>query len=119
MKILVGAHTLLLWLAGGEGLGPKTRAMIASPANELMVSVVSLWEIAVQIRAGAAVADLDEIIGVLPAEGFRVLPLEMTHLARLQRVSVRHRDPFFHVLMAQAKAEGAMLITNLPRGCAE
>ena len=54
MKLLLDTH-LLLWAAGEPGRLPaRARALIKNPANELIFSAASLWEIAIKCGLGRA-----------------------------------------------------------------
>ena len=78
-----------------------------------MVSVVSLWEIAIKYSLGRL--DLEQPFGeLLPAQinanGFTLLPLEVPHIARVALLPFHHRDPFDRMLAAQALVEGVSVI---------
>ena len=47
MRLLLDTHVLLWWLADDRKLARAARAIIANPDNEVLVSSVSLWEIAI------------------------------------------------------------------------
>ncbi|WP_264986369.1 type II toxin-antitoxin system VapC family toxin, partial [Komagataeibacter swingsii] len=52
MKVLLDTHALLWWLSDSNRLGENAREIIADPAHDILVSIVSLWEIAIKIRIG-------------------------------------------------------------------
>lgn len=108
MRLLLDTHALLWWLADDARLGAPARAAIAEPANEVLVSVVSLWEIAVKLRVGKLVADMEEILAAVTSGGFTRLGVTDAHLRALMGLPAHHRDPFDHLLMAQAMAEEAV-----------
>jgi PIN domain nuclease of toxin-antitoxin system len=54
MKFLLDTHALLWWLADDDQLGLQARELVADPGNDVLVSMVSLWEIAVKTRIGKA-----------------------------------------------------------------
>lgn len=108
MRVLLDTHVLLWWLADDARLPASARAAIADPANEVLVSVVSLWEMAVKARIGKLVADMDEILAAVTAGGFTRLGITDAHLHALMGLAAHHRDPFDHLLIAQALAEGAV-----------
>ena len=112
MRLLLDTHVLLWWLADDARLGGHARALIADPANDVLVSAVSLWEIVVKARIGKLVASLDDILDAVSANGFIRLGLENTHLRALMTLPLHHRDPFDHLLLAQALAEGAMFCSD-------
>ena len=107
MKLLLDTHMLLWWLADDARLGPEARELIADPANDVLVSAVSLWEIVVKARIGKLEADIGAILAAVSANGFTRLGVEDAHLRALRDVPRHHRDPFDHLLIAQAMAEGA------------
>ena len=112
MKILLDTHALLWWLSGDGQLGPQARDLIAEPANDILVSVVSLWEIQVKARIGKLTADMQEIIDEIDAQAFKLLPIKMEHLLRLGTLPAHHRDPFDHLLIAQAITEAATVLSE-------
>ena len=111
-RYLLDTHALLWWLADDPRLGPRMRAIIATPADEIMVSTVSLWEIVVKIRIGKLTADVGAIeraIGRFDIERLDLLPQHLTTLASLP---THHRDPFDHLLIAQAITEDAAFVSQ-------
>lgn len=112
MKVLLDTHALLWWLSDSDKLGPAAREIVADPAHDILVSIVSLWEIAIKIRIGKLDADLNEITDAIPAEGFTLLPISPEHLKILMGLPIHHRDPFDHLLMAQALSEQASFLSG-------
>lgn len=112
MRLLLDTHALLWWLNDDGKLGNHARGLIGDPENDVLVSAVSLWEITVKLRIGKLDADLDEILAILPAQGFDRLDITDAHLVALAALPLHHRDPFDHLLMAQAVAEGAHFVSQ-------
>ena len=112
MRLLLDTHALLWWLSDDSRLGQQVRDLISDPENDVLVSVVSLWEITVKLRIGKLDANLLEILAVLPDMGFDRLDIADSHLVELAKLPLHHRDPFDHLLMAQAIAEGAYFISD-------
>ena len=52
MRLLLDTHALLWWLSDDPQLGPRARAAIAEPEQEVLVSVVSLWEARIKQSIG-------------------------------------------------------------------
>nr|WP_194300275.1 type II toxin-antitoxin system VapC family toxin [Acetobacter lovaniensis] len=109
---MLDTHALLWWLSDSDKLGPAAREIVADPAHDILVSIVSLWEIAIKIRIGKLDADLNEITDTIPAEGFTLLPISPEHLKILMGLPIHHRDPFDHLLMAQALSEQASFLSG-------
>ena len=112
MKFLLDTHTILFWLSDDDRLGPKARELIADPANDVLVSAASLWEIVVKTPIGKLKADIGEILEASERSGFLPLGIEPAHLAALASLPAHHRDPFDHLLIAQAIAERAIFISD-------
>jgi PIN domain nuclease of toxin-antitoxin system len=95
-------------------LGPQSREQITDPSNDVYVSIVSIWEMALQIRIGKLEADIKEVLGSLAPTGLRLLELRPAHLLQLAILPLlpRHRDPFDHLLIATAQAEHLCLVTE-------
>lgn len=112
MKLLLDTHALLWWLSDDPKLGAAARDRIMDPANDILVSVVSLWEILVKVRAGKLEAGIEEILDEMQAQGFTLLQIAPAHLVALAALPMHHRDPFDHLLIAQAIAEGATFLSE-------
>jgi len=118
VRLLLDTHALLWALDDNERFGPTARGLIADPANDVLVSVVSLWEIAIKLRAGKVKADIKSVSEALGRTGVTLLGIEVAHLSTLAGLPAHHRDPFDHLLIAQAITEGATLMSedqNMPR----
>lgn len=114
MRLLLDTHALLWWLADSDPLGHRARALIADPGNDVLVSVASLWEIVVKVRIGKLQADIAEIDAALARDRFMRLDIRPAHLAVLGGLPMHpdHRDPFDHLLVAQAISEDATFVSE-------
>lgn len=112
MKLLLDTHALLWWLADDARLGVEARALIANPGNNVLVGMVSPREIIVKIRVGKLKADIRNILALIERNRFTLLPISPEHLLALAVLPVHHRNPFDHLLIAQAVAEGAVFLSE-------
>ena len=116
MKLLLDTH-LLLWAAGGPAhLSARARALIKDPANQLVFSAASLWEIAIKCRLGRDDFRVDPRLlrrGLLD-NGYGELPITSEHAVALDGLPALHKDPFDRILVAQATVEGLTLLTTDP-----
>ncbi|KQU34080.1 twitching motility protein PilT [Methylobacterium sp. Leaf94] len=112
MRLLLDTHALLWWLLADPRLGQAARDMIADPANDVLVSVASLWEIQVKVRVGKLKADLDRILDAVRDQGFDIIGIAPAHLLALGDLPRHHGDPWDHLLIAQANAEGAVFVSE-------
>lgn len=112
MRLLLDTHALIWSLHRPERLSRQAHELLSDAANEVMASAVSLWEIAVKKRTGKLEVDLGLIMAGLAEQGFARLGLEDRHLRTLLGLPFHHRDPFDHLLIAQAIAEDALFVTR-------
>jgi PIN domain nuclease of toxin-antitoxin system len=116
MRLLLDTHLLLWSLASPERLGPEVRALVEDPANEVLFSAASIWEVAIKAglgRADFAVRPEEVARGAIEA-GFLELPVWAEAAARVADLPPHHRDPFDRLLVAQAMAGPMRLYTADP-----
>jgi PIN domain nuclease of toxin-antitoxin system len=112
LKLLLDTHALLWWLADDARLGASARTLIADSGNNVLVSMVSPWEIVVKVRAGKLKADIGTTLALIERNRFALLPISPEHLLALAVLPFHHRDPFDHLLIAQAISERAALLSE-------
>jgi PIN domain nuclease of toxin-antitoxin system len=113
MRILLDTHILIWAITTPERLGSEARTAILDAANEVLFSAASIWEIA--IKAALRRRDFGTQPGAVAEEardiGFIELPVHSRVAARVADLPLIHRDPFDRLLVAQAIAEPAILLT--------
>jgi PIN domain nuclease of toxin-antitoxin system len=114
VRLLLDTHALIWALGDDPRLGVAARQIVADPANEVWVSVISLLELTIKARIGKLRADIAEVTETLGPAGFRLLELRPAHLIALAQLPVfaEHRDPFDHTLIAQAVAEAMTFVSD-------
>jgi len=110
VRLLLDTHALLWWLAD-ESLTDQARDAIADPANLVMVSAASAWEISIKKALGKLTAP-DDLERQVHESGFTPLPISMAHGTAAGQLPRRHDDPFDRMLIAQAFAEGLTIVTH-------
>lgn len=113
MRLLLDTHALLWFAADDPALNRRAARAIASRGNDVLVSTVSLWEVAIKKRLGKIDIDPVKLRRRSEDAGLVVLPVTAEHVERLGRLPWRddHRDPFDHLLLAIAAVERARLVT--------
>ena len=112
MRLLLNTNALICSISTPEELGTRARLAITEGENEVFVSVVSLWEMLVKLRAGKLNLPLAEVEQVLEEEGSTRLAIHSGHLRALEALPIRHKDPFDHLLIAQAIGEDMIFVTR-------
>ena len=112
MRLLLDTHVLLWSLHRPEALGRQALELLSDAGNEVIASAVSLWEMAVKKRTGKMEVDLGLVMAGIAEQGFVRLGIEDRHLQTLIGLPFHHRDPFDHLLIAQAIAEDALFVTR-------
>ena len=112
-RLLLDSHVLLWWLSDDPSLGEKAKEHIRDGCNEIYVSAATTWEISIKQALGKLVApdDMDKIV---EDERFLKLPISLYHGQIAGRLPSHHKDPFDRMLIAQAQAEGLILVTTDP-----
>jgi PIN domain nuclease of toxin-antitoxin system len=117
VKLLLDTQ-LLLWAAGQpDKLSAEARTLVEAADNELLFSAVSVWEITIKKGLGRPDFRVEPRVlrrGLLD-NGYVELPITSQHAVGVDSLPALHRDPFDRLLVAQAQAEGIMLITADPR----
>jgi PIN domain nuclease of toxin-antitoxin system len=113
MRVLLDTSILLWAITTPERLGEPVRATILDPANDILFSAASIWEIA--IKAALRRADFrvraEAVAGEARDIGITELPIDSSVAARVADLPLIHHDPFDRLLVAQAIAEPAILYT--------
>jgi PIN domain nuclease of toxin-antitoxin system len=109
-RILLDTHLLLWAVADPRKLPPGARSRI--DAAEVYVSAVSIWEVSIKAGLGKLSADPAELLAEVEPAGFILLPVSGEHAAAVARLPAVHTDPFDRMLVAQAKTEPLLLLTN-------
>ena len=113
MNLLLDTH-LLLWAASApERLSNTARDLLLDPANQLVFSAASLWEVSIKRALGRADFNVDprRLWRMLLVSGYRELPVTSEHGVAVIDLPPLHKDPFDRILVAQARAEDLQLLT--------
>jgi PIN domain nuclease of toxin-antitoxin system len=105
----------LLWLASApEKVAEPALTTIADQSNEIVVSAVSAWEVAIKTRSGRL--DGEPLLSawgtVLEGMNATDLPIDSADAALAGRLAWDHRDPFDRMIVAQASRRGLTIATS-------
>ena len=113
MRVLLDTHVLVWAATTPERLGADLA--VVGDADRRIVSAVCVWELAIKQRLGKLSLGSDVRTWVRRVTSELVLdhlPVTADHAAAVEHLPDVHRDPFDRLLVAQAVAEGAVLLTS-------
>jgi PIN domain nuclease of toxin-antitoxin system len=117
MKLLLDSHTFKWWRDEPNKLSPTAFAKISNPNNDVFLSVVTAWELQIKIalnkftikgRLQKAIKDEQQ------NNGFKILPVNLSHALYLENLPLHHKDPFDRLLISQAIVENMTLVSADP-----
>ena len=117
MNLLLDSHAFVWMHEEPHKLSVKVAYEILNPANRIVLSVASVWELQIKIKLGKfSFSDTLEnvIIQEQQTNNLQILPVELSHALYLQNLPLHHKDPFDRLLISQAIVENMTLITADP-----
>ncbi len=112
MKLLLDSHAYLWWLVDAPELSPPARAAIADPANVVLVSAATIWEIEIKRALGRLEAGTADLVAEIEANRFVELPVGARNAEVAARLPRHHEDPFDRMLVAQCQVEGLVCVSR-------
>jgi PIN domain nuclease of toxin-antitoxin system len=106
MKLLLDTHTLLWSLGKSNELSQRAINELENNINEVLISAVSLWEIALKSGVGKLIIesfDISEIPKYCKKMGFELVPLDPVEALNSRQLPLKgnHKDPFDRMLIYQ------------------
>ncbi len=113
MTCLVDTHTFLWFVLADPQLSQAAQALIET-SQVVHISPASYWEIGIKISLGKYL--LPEPFAVfmrreLKHNDFTILPISVSHAAKVSELPFHHRDPFDRMIAAQALVENISLVS--------
>jgi PIN domain nuclease of toxin-antitoxin system len=114
VKLLLDTHAVVWYLAADPRLSADARNAMRAPSNQTLLSAVVVWEIAIKRALGKLPID-ERYLELLLDSGAEPLPISLDHAHSVGSLPPHHADPFDRLLIAQAQAERATIVTQDPR----
>jgi PIN domain nuclease of toxin-antitoxin system len=113
MKLLLDTHAFIWWDSDPGQLSALALASLRDPANEIWLSVASVWEMIIKAQLGklSLQLPLGDIVAQQQSNGLRVLSITLEHILAVEGLPMLHKDPFDRIIIAQANVEGAELVS--------
>jgi PIN domain nuclease of toxin-antitoxin system len=114
MEILLDTNAFLFIVNDDRKLTTRVKSEYSSPRNSVLLSIASLWEIAIKESLGKLELPLplrSFVTEHVIANGIALLDITVEHIVRLNELPYLHRDPFDRLIIAQALANGLPVAT--------
>jgi PIN domain nuclease of toxin-antitoxin system len=117
MKLLLDTHAFLWFITDDPALSRESKRLVEEPENDVILSVASLWEMAIKVSLGKlTISQPFEpfITSQLAANAISLLNISTGHVAVVATLPFHHRDPFDRLLIAQAMVEQLPVLSTDP-----
>ena len=112
MRLLLDTHALIWWLRSPERLSQRAMDVISDSRNEIRVSAASAYEIEYKRDRDALLSAVPErLTSAVAEQGFIWVPITPEAASAAARLAPHHRDPWDRIILAQAVAHEAVLVT--------
>lgn len=118
MRVLLDTHTCLWALQGDQLLSATAYQVINDGANEILLSVASLWEMVIKVRKGTLIVNTGgqpfahAILQDLQTAQIGILDIAPRHALAVSTLPLGdHKDPFDRLIVVQAMQEGIPLLS--------
>lgn len=112
MRVLLDTHILLWWLKDDRKLPDKAGKIIEASDNDIFISAVNAWEIAIKKSLGRIQIDMNEFLESVNISGLDILNITINHACQVSYLPDHHNDPFDRMLIAQSIVEPMHLLTH-------
>ncbi len=114
MGYLLDTNVLIFYLYNPGQLSKDAVDIVHNEQNQVYVSIVSLWEIAIKSSIGKLEIknSMEEIAGICRKYKIELLTIEPSHLDRIAKLPQIHGDPFDRLIISQALAENLIIVTR-------
>jgi PIN domain nuclease of toxin-antitoxin system len=114
MIFLLDTH-IFIWLANEtQKLSARTTDIIQYINNVLILSVISVWEIAIKTQLGKLqfTTSLSSVVASQQKiNNLQILPVNLLHVLTVESLPLCHKDPFDRLLIAQALTENLLVLS--------
>ena len=111
MRVLLDSSAFVKWVLG-EIVPSRVKRTLQKSTNEILLSIVTPWEIALKASTGRLTITNAQVQRYMSEMAAQLLPIRMEHTAQLYDLPRHHNDPFDRMLIAQALVERAPLVSS-------
>jgi PIN domain nuclease of toxin-antitoxin system len=114
MRLLLDTHAFIWFVDGNPKLSNAARTAIDDVENLVYLSVASVWELAILVSLQRLTLQrtVKEYVALYTEKNaIDLLPVTIDHIEGIVSLPFHHRDPFDHLLLAQAKSSHLTLVS--------
>ena len=114
MRILLDTQAFIWFVENDIQIPAKIKKYIENSENTIIVSIASLWEMAIKMTLGKLFlsCDIKEMTEKIYNNGFEILPILPEHIIKLSTLEYLHRDPFDRIIIAQGLTEDMPIVSS-------
>jgi PIN domain nuclease of toxin-antitoxin system len=111
-KYLIDTHTFLWHISDNPLLPLSIKTLIENPKNNISISIISLWEIAIKLNINKLTLQVSfkELKAILLRFDIKIIPIRFEHTETYLTLSPHHKDPFDRMLISQAITENFIIV---------
>ncbi len=110
MRILFDTNACIRH-SGGR-LPKRIVSLIEKPSTEVLVSIVTPWEIVLKPSLSKTGLDAREIRQTIDDLSARLIPITLDHIDQFENLPKYHDDPFDRMIIAQALTENCPVVSS-------
>jgi len=112
-RYLVDTHSLIWSFENNKKLPQSMKNIIDDARNEIFVSIASLWEMAIKRSNGKLdlSVSLNQLIEDIVLRNIQILPINPSHVLKVETLPFHHKDPFDRIIAAQCLVENITAIS--------
>ena len=116
MRLLIDTQILIWFQLNHPHLKKSVVELLTDLKNDIFVSDISLFEIAIKQTVGKLTdfqVNIQDVISVAKEDGFTFLPLSHEHINSYGQVPLfaDHRDPFDRIIISAARFEKMAVVS--------
>jgi PIN domain nuclease of toxin-antitoxin system len=115
MRLLIDTQAVIWYVDQDQQLSTAAHTAISDPANDLLLSAASVWEIGIKVGLGKLALSLPYrqwMTKAIADLGLVVLPITVEYADVQAGLPRHHGDPFDRLIVAQAVVEGVPIVSS-------
>ncbi len=115
MRLLLDSHALIWYVDQDHLLSASAHAAITDPANDLLLSAGTIWEISIKVglnKLSLSMPYREWMNKAIADLGLALLPISVEYADAQAKLPRHHGDPFDRLLAAQARVENIPLVSS-------